>query len=300
MSIANKHNYGSANPFDGNTKFDNIPTGKVVSITDEYDGNRIKVRIKGIDDKYTDDDLPYAFPLLPKFVNMVPTIGESVFIFFVNDANKYDNRMWLGPIISQPQKLKYDPHYYSSASLLSSGVLSPEKAPSTIPEAKGVYPDKKYLSIQGRDNTDIIFKEREIVLRAGKFEKTNNLKFNKKNVGYIQIKHDANFTTDKKSIGTVTNIVSDRIHLLSYNGTPRFILNDQTDLITDTELEKIIKNTQSMVYGELLVELLTFLKNFMINHTHAYHGLPPIQDQNLQVIQKFYLKSLLSQYIRIN
>ena len=56
--------------------------------------------------------------------------------------------------------------------------------------------------------------------------------------------------------------------------------------------EKIIKNTQSMVYGELLVELLTFLKNFMINHTHAYHGLPPIQDQNLQDIQKFNLKSL--------
>jgi hypothetical protein len=300
MTIANKHNYGGSNPFDGSTKFDNIPTGKVVSITDEYDGNRIKVRIKGIDDKISDTDLPYAFPLLPKFINLIPAVGESVFVFLVTEDNKYDNRMYIGPIISQPQKLKFDPHYYSSASLLSSGVLSPEKAPSTLPDAKGVYPDKKYFAIQGRDNSDIIFKEREILLRAGKFETNNNLKFNKKNIGYIQIKHDANFTTDKKSVGTVTNVVSDRIHLLTHNGTPRFILDDQTDLITDTELEKIIKNTQSMVYGELLVELISLIKNFIINHSHPYHGLPPVQDQNLQDIQRFNLNSLLSQYIRIN
>lgn len=298
--MSNKHNYGTSNIFNGETKFDSISIGKVVSINDEYDGNRIKVRIKGIDDKISETDLPYAFPLLPKFIGLVPSVGESVFVFLLKDDNKFDNRMYIGPIISQPQKLKFDPHHFSSTSLLTYGVVTPEKAPSVIPDARGVYPKKEYFSLQGRDNTDIIFKDREIVLRAGKFETNDNLKFNKKNIGYIQIKHDAILDSEKQVKGTVTNIISDKINLLSHNGSPRFNVDNQDNLISDEELAKILKNAHQMVYGDLLLELINLFKKYIINHTHPYNGLPPVKDQNVNDIIKFNLNSLLSEHIRIN
>jgi hypothetical protein len=300
MTASNKYNIGGKNIFDSAPIFDNIFIGKVVSIADEFDGGRIKVRIKGIDDKLNDNDLIYAFPLLPKFINILPEVGESVFVFLLKDDNKYDNRMWLGPIISQPQKLKFDPHFHTSTSLLSTGIISPERAPSTLPEAKGVYPDKRNVAIQGRDNTDIILKPKEIVLRAGKFDVGNNLKFNKKNLGYIQIKHNVTIDSENDTKGSVTNIVSNKINLLSHDGNPRFILNDQENLISSTELEKILTKTQPLVYGNVLLEFIKLFINYAVNHNHAYHGLPPVKDSNVDDLLKFDLNRLLSENIRIN
>ena len=63
--MSNKHNFGTQNIFNGGAKFDNIFIGKVVDTTDKFDGNRIKVRIKGVDDKISDSDLTYE--LQPQF-----------------------------------------------------------------------------------------------------------------------------------------------------------------------------------------------------------------------------------------
>lgn len=295
-----KLNFGTSSNFNSIPKFDNISIGKVVSIIDEFDGGRIKVRIKGLDDKSSDGDLPYSFPLLPKFINIIPNIGESVFVFLLKSENQYDNRMWLGPIISQPQKLNNDPHYFTSTSLLSSGIVSPEQAPSTLPNAKGIYPDKKNIAIQGRDNSDLIFKKNEIVLRAGKFVIGDNLKFNKKNIGYIQIKHNVPIDLENNVSGTVTNIISDKINLISHNGSPRFVLNNQDELISDNELDKILKNAHQLVYGDILLEFIKLVKNFIINHSHPYHGLPPVKDNNVNDVINFNLNRLLSDNIRIN
>lgn len=306
MSIVNKYNYGGKNEADFTPTPDSIFTGKVVSTSDEYDGNRIKVRIKGLDDKTGDSELPYAFPLLPKFLNVLPKIGESVFIFLLKQENKYQNRLWLGPIISQPQKLDKDPHNFSSRSLLTAGITDPDVAPSTLPECKGVYPTnsgyfkKEDIGLQGRNNSDLIFKSNEIVLRAGKFEVNNKLKFNRKNIGYIQIKHNVTIDSERKTKGTVTNIVSDKINLLSHSGIPRFTLNNQDSLITDEELEKILKNTQPLVYGDILLEFIKLLKNFVVNHSHPYHGLSPVLDTNVKDVVNFDLNRLLSKHIRIN
>lgn len=302
----NKFNFGGGNIFDRTPKEDTIYIGEVISVSDAYDGNRIKVRIKGFDDKTPSDELPYAFPFLPKFLNIVPNIGESVFILLLRQENKYQNRLWLGPIISQPQKLNNDPHNFSSRSLITAGIKEPEQAPSTLPESKGVYPsDKGYflkenVALQGRDNSDLIFKKNEIVLRAGKFEVNNKLKFNKKNIGYIQIKHDVIIDSEKKTKGTVTNIVSDKINLLSHSGIPRFTLTNQDTLISDGELAKILEKAHQLVYGDVLVEFLNLIKNFVVNHSHPYAGLPPVDDLSVKNVRTFPLNTLLSDNIRIS
>lgn len=295
----NKFNYGSNTSLDISPSLREISIGKVVSVDDSSDGNRIKVRIKGVDDKVLDSNLSFAFPLLPKFINIIPSVGESVFVFLLSSDNKFDNRMWLGPIISQPQKLNFDPHLFTSTSLLSGGLAGPEQAASRLPDAKGVYPNKKDIAIQGRDNSDLIFKSNEVILRAGKFVINNNILFNKKNVGYIQIKYNVNIDTNNTK-GTVTNIVSDKINLLSYGGSPTFKLNDSTDMITDDELLNIITKTQSMVYGEKLLDFITLVKRFIVSHTHPYANLPTLQDPIVKSVLEFDLNTLLSKNIRIN
>lgn len=299
MSGTNKHNYGLSNNFDSISVSDSILIGKVVSNTDEFDGNRIKVRIKGIDDKVKDSELPFAFPLLAKFINIVPANGESVFIFLLKENNKFDNRMYLGPIISQPHKLAYDPHFYSSGSLLNNGFVSPEKAPSTYPDAKGVSPTVDNISMQGRDNTDLLFKPNEIIMRAGRHEYGNPLKFNKKSPGYIQLKNNVNIDS-KNTKGSVTNIVASKINLLSHNGSPRFNLTGQDDTIVESEMLKIFEKSHKMVYGDLLVEFINLFKKFAVNHVHPYSGMPPVQDENLNKLMSYNLNNILSENIRLN
>jgi len=74
--------------------------GKVVNNDDNFDGNRVKVRIKGIDDAVLDGDLKFCFPMIPRHLNIVPNIGETVVIIVPHTSNPFENRMYFGPIIS--------------------------------------------------------------------------------------------------------------------------------------------------------------------------------------------------------
>ena len=304
MLISGKYNFGGGSTlFDSKLGTSNIFIGKVVSITDELGGGLIQVRIKGYDDKISDTDLPQCFPLLQKFINVFPNVGESVFIFLTDDTNKYDSRFYMGPIISQLQNLKNDNHFFSSRSMLSSGVVAPDVNVENLPDAKGIFPKKGDISILGRDNSDIQLKSNEVVIRSGIHLSNNALKFNKINPGYIQVKSNIKIGTDsnKNAInGSVTNIVSNRINLLSHNGNVRFNLTDQDSLITDDELQKILSNTQGILYGNDTITFLKLVINMALNHVHPYSSLPACKDDNYKKLNDFNLTSLLNQNVRIN
>ena len=91
--------------------------GKVISLEDEYDAGRIKVRLKNADVSFSDDNLPYAWPLLPKMLHVVPKVNEAVLVFCVNDDPK-QQRFYLGPIISQYQKMYKDYHDTSALKMI--------------------------------------------------------------------------------------------------------------------------------------------------------------------------------------
>lgn len=286
--------------------------GKVVSNYDEVGGNRIRVRINGVDDALKDSDLAYAFPMLQKFFHIVPKVGETVMIFIPDVKNPFIDRLYLGPLISQPQNLYRDSSLFSANSTLASGIKQPKPAPDTIPENKGVYPNLLDVAIQGRDNSDIVLKEKEILVRAGQFDssvtKGEIPKFNKINPSYIQIKHDVTLTKsdDKKNseIGGVVNIVSNKINLLTHkNGSPRFELNNQESNISDSEMIRIIEEAHPMVYGDNLKDLLKLLINVIVNHVHSYPGMKP-QDlsgsMDIDKLLQYDLDSILSKNIKIN
>lgn len=308
---------------------DNIKTlelGEVISVTDPNSLGRIKVRIKGPvskggDDGVLDDDLPWAHPMGTKFFTAQPKIKEAVFIFTFSNQQKHVDRLYLGPIISQPQQLNFDPYYITALAGFTFGSETPKVSIDTIPNIKGVFPNPEDISIQGRDNTDIILKPNEVVLRAGKFIKTNPTKtnpfyftFNKKTQAYIQLKNDVvikkGTDTEKEEKGTVANIIASKINLLTHkDGTPVFNLTNQDNLISDDELLKILAEAHQLVFGDLLLEYLELFENALFFHVHNGNGNLPTDlttSGNKLALDTFKKKSedlrkrMLSKNIRIN
>ena len=321
MYLNGKYSYKGNNQFDDGISTTIIKRGVVIDIADPTDMGRIKVYINGIDDpKAGVTDLPWSFPLLPKFTNTQPKIGEAVLIFLFDTDKPRLDRMYLGPVISQPQMLKFDRESTTAWSGFSFRKIEPQPAPSTYKELRGIFPNNQDVYLQGRDNTDIIFKNNEVLIRAGKYVKTGddpndvsdfpkgfNIKFNRKTQGFIQMRYNVPISkkdSNNKEIGTVTNIVANKINLLTHkDGNPRFNLTNQDDLISNDEILKILDEAHPLMFGDKVLEFLKLIKDALNNHVHPYHGKKwedlgsntTIKDMN-----QFNLDELLSKNIRIN
>lgn len=317
----NRYNTGKPSVINDSENYQHISIGKVVDVSDEFNLGRIKVIINGTSAKGGDnntkiDDLPWCFPLLPKYLNIQPKVGESVFILTFSDDRAHSDRLYVGPIISQPQKLNFDGGTTTALNGFSFATSTPEINTNQIPALRGVFPDNKDTTIQGRNNTDILFKPNEILLRAGKYKDStptsNNplpISFNNINPGFIQIKHNIVLSKNNKQTGSVANVVADKINLLTHRASnPKFNLTDQDDMITQDELLKILETAHPLPYGDLLVEYLILLKNAFLHHVHNGGGKPPTDliIGEVRSVEQFTKKAdelekkMLSQNIRIN
>lgn len=326
--INGKYNYEGGNKYESNDNTTLIQRGKVISLEDPNDAGRIKVRIVGVDNDKTDEELPFAFPMLPKHINIMPKIKEGVLIFMFATGNDEVDRMYLGPVVPQPQFLENADYDLEAWNGYTFGTADLGAAPSQRRKLKGGYPDKRDVSLQGRKNTDLILKDNEVLLRAGKFvfqgdaadnskspsefDEVLGHKFNSRTQGYIQIKYNAQTNVpedeeDDKEYGTITNIVSNKINLLTHKeGNPRFTLANQENLISDEEMQRILSEAHQLVFGDKLIELLKLMMSAITNHSHKYNGLPAHGDGesaaalSIQEMLQYNLEQLLSKNIRIN
>ena len=101
--------------------------GKVVSIDDPSDGGRIVARIVSADRHKGDNELPMAYPLMPKFLHIRPKVGEYVIIICEDVDRDNSQRYYIGPIISQPQFM-YKESGMSALSMLSGPAKTAEEA----------------------------------------------------------------------------------------------------------------------------------------------------------------------------
>ena len=307
-----------------------VHRGRVVSIDDPNDAGRIKVRVMGIDNDDSDNEIFYCHPMLPKHINIVPKLFEAVLIFtFTTGKNKVD-RMYLGPIIPQPQYLEKADYDLEAWNAYSFGTQDLGPAVVDRKKIRGGFPKKEDIAIQGRKNVDVILKDDELLLRAGKFVYPDDLanntrsndefdnrlkspfKFNNRTQGYIQVKYNAQINVsesddDPKEYGTVTNVVANKINLLTHKeGNPRFNLTNQDNLISDEEMQKILAEAHPLVFGDKLVEFLKLVKNAISNHTHKYPGMSPHSEGSsatakvMQDMNEYDLEQILSKNIRIN
>jgi hypothetical protein len=292
-----KYNTGRGNSFDKSNKvFKNIQLGivttegKVVENKDDktqlakdkrFNADPYIIRCRIIGDKYdndhTDDKLPNCFPFTPKHTTVIPKKNEVVLVFMFGDDEKYTDRFYIGPIISDPTKLLKQTQSDGAEAAFSTSIVDPVEDISKLESAKG----------------------------------------NQVNPAYIQIKHGFSVNKSETTSETIsaTNIVSNKINLLTYkDGSPEFNLTKRdldgnlTPYITDDELEKILSEAHPLVFGDLLVNYLKLLRSAFINHVHNGSGNKPtdLTTGNILSVKDFteaaasLEKDMLSRNVRIN
>lgn len=302
--------------------------GKVISVDDENEAGRIKVRLKDVDGH--SDNISYAFPYLPKMFHVKPKVGEAVIVFCNND-NPKEQRFYLGPIISQPQHMYKDYYDYGALKMIG-GRGNPDTSVSNIPETHGAFPSNEDIAICGRKNSDIILGDSDVRIRCGVkvVDKgdTSKISFNRENPTYIKMKyHESPVMVDKKvwndsngsfdetksdTVESSLNLVGQEINLISTNSSNPYVNVSNTDLnlpndknngnegISDEELKKIINELHPLPYGDTLIKFLHILVKAFKNHTHKYHQLTPVPDSTFKALENFDLNTILSDNIRIN
>ena len=287
-----------------------IKIGQVESVYDDADGLRIKVRLPQ-DGTRAVEELPYAFPLLPKTLHSVPKVGEAVFIFCAELGNNESNRYYVGPIISQPQFQEYDSHMYgrgSSMSLLGNGSIEPLEKISNYESTNGSFPSVKDVALVGRASEDVILKDGEIDLRCGirgenflDKQLQGKVVFNDDNPSYIQLRYKKGLTSEpKQEADSMVNIVADKVNLISHKDENSFTLTDKEKLIKDSDLDPIMSQLHQLPYGDILVDVLRKIVDAISNHVHAYPGLPPCRDAFMQNMIYTDLNTILSDNVRIS
>lgn len=262
---------------------------EVKSIIDNTDGDRIKVKLLPADQYLNDDQLPYAFPLLPKTFRTKPKVGECVLIFTEVEGNQNSQRYYVGPVISQPQHMDYDDFVLGATTLLSGSVKQAEKAPSLNPESKGCFANEDEVAIYSRGDTDIILSNQDIRIRCGarKCDKINkNFTFNRESPSYLKLaQHEDPLIDETRSSAT---LVAGTINLLSTEGTPYFDLTNRDKQITDEEMNNIIEKAHALPYGDVLVDFLQMFLQMFKSHTHKYANMPPCPDDNSKKLDMKY------------
>jgi hypothetical protein len=273
----------------------NIFYGEVISVDDSTDGGRIKVRIPNIDNKTSNDELPDAYPMLPKFFHIYPKIGEEVRIFIEDNRYMQRGRFWLGSIISQPHKIGFD-SIFTALSTTNIGATAPDQAPSTYPDAVGVFPNIEDVALIGRTNTDIILRTNDLELRAGKHEDGDILKLNKKNPSSIRLTFQQN--SDNTDFTSYNVLMADKIALISHSGVPKFKSNS----LNDSDREKLFSDGggHPIPRGDTLVAALEIIRRALMQHIHPHATLPADKSNSITDLKKIDFNAILQNNIVIN
>jgi hypothetical protein len=173
-------------------------------------------------DIWTQRDPLIYLPLLPYYISQVPKVDEYIHIFYYNTSQTVDNtKFYIQGPISRPQNNNFE-NWHNSESLLASGPFLKQanniKDPLSFVikgEAKGIYPEPGDNSLLGRGTADIIVKEDEVLIRAGKNITTQTAGFNlptpKQNRSFVQL---SSFTQEKKELEPIKKTVFERKSLL--------------------------------------------------------------------------------------
>lgn len=175
----------------------NIYFGEVINNDDVNLSGNIIVKIPEIDKN--DNEIPYSYPAFNfQFYKILPKKGERVMIILEKDSISDNSfiqykRYWLAISISNQQYLDNSKFYFDSNSNEINGYIKNNISIKALKDSLGTYPLNGEIALYGRKNTDILFRDNELLLRSGRHEKENPVKYNKKNNAYIQIKNRKNY-----------------------------------------------------------------------------------------------------------
>jgi len=323
----------------------------VVVVEDPTDQNRIKVRIVAMQDgeikgaeqgddyvnasgkdafSRTDDRLQWCMPLMPEFLHVRPQIGEMVWVILENPKRTNAVRYWIGPVITSKFKLS-NQRYQEAYQILAKSDIAPNivsNEPNT--DAFNGFPKDYEIALQGRNDADLILKNRELLLIAGKFDpkttSSDEYLLNTQTPSFLQLtqvsaKEDENNQT---LLGipapqlienySQANLQSTNINLYSPLGSNRdattaqkYELNEYLkyfDNVLNRDGTITAKSLHPIVFGDELVKLLDIIIKILLNHIHTPQDkLAPNQLSNK--LESEYnsianLQKLLSKFVRAN
>ena len=275
----------------------------VVSVDDNTDGNRIKVRIEPRE-TFTDvKDLPYCVPLLPQMVHVKPKVDECVLVMTGVNGRDMTQRYYIGPVISQVSHMPNEPSEDAKRVSRTSTEKFDVAPTNDVDATNGALPKNEDIALMGRKNSDIILTEDDVRVRCGvkvvKPEKERGFVFNTANPAYLKLKYyedGLNETTH-----STATVVADKINLITNIGKDQcFDTRNPDELIDDETMQKILEKAHQLPYGDILCQFLTILREAFLTHTHPYSMMPPCQDPMYARVKEFKLDSILSDGIRIN
>ena len=279
---------------------------------DPSDAGRIKVKINGIDQV-----AQWCFPLLPKLIHVRPKPGETVIVFFEEDGAVYDNRYYIGPVLSQPYFYEYEGFLTTSLSALADKRCELAEPPSSVEDYKATFPTDDDVALIGRKNAELRLKENEVRVLCGKQDTPDHpdlpkrMYFNLVNPAYIQMKY---FPKGKRNtlangqdeeFGSIINIGADKINFVSRSGNtaPGKTISKPEEILSDDEMlgpNGYLDNSHPMVYGDMLVAYLKRLTMLVRTHVHPFSTQPPsFNDADKQILNE-NLDRMLADYIRMS
>lgn len=298
-----------------------IKVGLVESINDEYDGGRIKVRLVS-DGNAAVDDLPYSIPLLPRTIQSIPKVGEAVFVFCSQANNDKSNRLYIGPILSQPQQFYNDqyatrpgvPNTGRPTTLFENNGSFREPLPSLSKTARDIFngalPSKDAVALVGRKGEDVYLADDEVIIRAGgRIKDQTNV-----NPGYVQVNRSTpavQFNQYKPNgfmgVNSVSGMCAGKIGLFSNDVVSEcsdIYKNGKSDakFMTDEELRNVFEQLHPLPYGDVLIEFLSKFLQSYFEHTHKWANEPLTMYPGSihEELQNYNMKQILTNDIYIS
>lgn len=127
-------------------------------------------------DIWTERDPLIFYPLIPYFVYQVPKEGELIQVIFVNPEFKFQNQYYVQSNFFSVTSI-YNTNSFGGSKFTGTG--GQFSAPRNIKNKngtyaqvveRGMYPEPGDNALLGRGSSDLIIKDTELLLRAGKFE----------------------------------------------------------------------------------------------------------------------------------
>jgi hypothetical protein len=275
----------------------------------------------GRDGNKLDGNLVWCIPMLPEHIHLRPQAeqkdadgnviveGEMVFVILDNPSDNSSMRYWVGPIRKTQLNLKYE-SFSSAKRIYNITNASTEKIPSQDPKLAAVLPGEGDIAIQGKDDSDLILRQREVFLVAGKFVAGSTSK-NEVSPSSLQLKQ---FSIQDDNDNTISysqaNLTSTNINLFSPDGKFRGPNAQAAEIALDSNGNDLLERWGELadslhpsVYGDELLNLLDLMIRIILNHIHTpQESLVPTDDSRLlsQFTLDGRLQEIISNHVRIN
>ena len=290
-----------------------IRFGRVTGVIDPNGAGRIQARTVSDNPTERNKDLSFCIPLLPKFVHVRPKVGELVLIISMAPGQFGQPNYYIGPIISQEDKLYYE-DADKAFSTTQTGYFdwdpNPRLEQNVLPT---LYPQVDDICIEGRKDTGIQLKDEEVRIKAGvKVVDEGVPKNNIETPSFISLKYYPKNDYKRDGYKSTATIVADKINLIGTHTTdpdtkeiPVTVnkdanAEDKDNLISDSAMKELINKAHQLPYGDKLVEFLDLMRTAFAKHVHPFPTMAPCNDENMKTVATYDLEGILSDNVRIN